>query len=113
MALRDTITKDILSIEADLENPTFAWDGETYLCVPSSTEAVNTLDKGGFSVDRILNLTVRKLNDDGSPVFADGIYPKSKEKVTFNDVTYRILTVKHDPTGAILHLMCYSALKGI
>jgi len=105
-ALTEAITKGLLKIEADLESPTFDWQGESYFCVPSSDEKLLSLERGGFGVEKVLNLVVR------SEQFANDIFPQSQDLITYRGADYTIANTKLDPTGTILRLACVSDTRG-
>lgn len=100
--LKDTILKDLLTIENDLGSPFFTWDGIDYVCAPSSDEKLLTSDteRGNFRVQRVLRLTVR------TNVFSDNVFPTSQDHIQYKLATYRVVDVKQDPTGAMLKLIC-------
>lgn len=107
MSFNTTVNSGINRIIARLANPTFTFNGEDYLCIPSSNGAVATLEDGGFSVDADLVLS--------TPValFTDGTFPVSQQTITYREKTYRIITVREDASAAIIRLFCADDSKGI
>ncbi len=107
MTLADTIKNDLLTIEADLGNQVFTWDGEDYICIPSTDERLVESDsvRGNFIVQRVLNLTVR------TNLFSDSLFPSAQDTVKYKSAIYRIVNVKQDPTGALLKLICIGTMK--
>ena len=84
MSLKDTIQADLATISTDLGDPVFTWNGEDYLCIPSSTNVDEFLGIGGFNINYARTITVN-LN-----LFTDTIYPREKDRVTFEGTEYRI-----------------------
>lgn len=107
MTLRDTINKDLARISLDLGSPVMGWNGEEYECIASSQGSTFKLEIGGYAEDSDVVFTLRK------ELFADGIYPISKQKVTFDGLTYRIENVKYDVTKAIIRLFCNNINNGV
>ena len=107
MAFKDIVNSGIGRISARLGNPLFTWNGEDYICVPSSAGEIRSLEEGGFSVDADLVLTIK------SDSFTDGNIPKSQQKLTYRNRGYRIITVKQDASTAIIRLFCQDDSRGI
>ncbi len=105
MTLSETILSGLKTIEADLGNQTFTWKGEDYICHPSGDTTDATLSDGGFDIAADKVLVVRK------ELFTNGIFPKSQEKLVFNNQSYRIEQVRNNATNSFLRLVCSSANK--
>jgi hypothetical protein len=113
MGLKFEQCRDLIQSEKDLDCPVFTWDDEDYGCLRSSSESVRDLGKGGFSLTRVLNLTVRKYDADEIPIFPNNVFPQSQQTIIFDSQPYRIDKVKHDPIGGILRLSCIEITRGI
>jgi hypothetical protein len=107
MALSDIIANNFQTIIDDLGNQTFTWSGEEYECAPSNTTSELNLESGGFSEVQTLTLTALR------SAFSDDLFPQSKDTLTFNDTTYRVLSQRKDASGALVKLVCYEPNKGI
>jgi len=107
MTLKDIINRDLQTIAADLDNPVITWNGEDYECVPSSNGILASLEDGGFAIEADFIANVRK------ELFTDDIYPKSQQKLTYNNADYRIITVRHDASSAFVRLFCNSINRGV
>ena len=107
MALSDIIKADLQTLVTDLGEQVFTWNDEDYECIPSPDSDASVLGEGGFSIEVDLNITVSK------DAFSSEIYPASQDKITFNNKTYRIITVRSDASGAFLRLLCNSANRGV
>ena len=98
-------------MEKALGNNTFTWlfDNNQYPCVASIVDYKRELDEGGFTIDKLLNMTVRQFDSFGNPVFVNGI-PQSQQKLIFTGQTFRILNVEIDNIGTgariIIHAVC-------
>jgi hypothetical protein len=113
MAIKNDITNDLLTIESELGSPFFTWKTNNYYFTPSIAEFRRELETGGYSVEKLLTATVRKLNASGSSVFTS--YPTAQDLIIYNvdSETYRIQSVKHDPTGAYFRLIAVSNTRGV
>lgn len=113
MSLRDEISADLIIIESELGSPTFTWKGGTYNFIPSISEFDRELETGGYSTNQLLAATVRKLNSSGSAIFNP--YPSPQEIITYNmdGSSFRIESIKHDPTGAFFRMIAVSTVRGI
>lgn len=107
MSLADIIKADLQLINADLGEPTITWNDEDYECIPSSNGSTSNLEEGGFSVDADLIINIRK------ELFTDEVFPQAQQKLTYNDVVYRIQTVRTDATNTFLRLVCTDINKGV
>lgn len=107
MTLKDTIIADLSVIAADMGDQVFTWNGEDYICIPSSTSKGLNLEMGGFGGEATLVLNVRK------ELFTDAVYPQSQQTLTFNSATYRIESQRQDATGAFLRLQCTDNNRGV
>lgn len=90
---------DIAAITKDMGDITITWNGEDYVCVPSSTNVEGDLGVGGFNeqVDRAV--TVAK------DLFTDEVYPKQMESLTLDSKEYRIQKVITNGNDAFLRLL--------
>lgn len=113
MSLRNDMIADLITIESDLGNPTFTWNNTTYNFIPSVTEYTKQLETGGFGVDKMLTATVRKLSANLSNVFSTYPLPEQLIIYSIDGLRYRILTIRHDPTGAYFRLIAVSEDRGI
>lgn len=111
--LRDEIVKDLIVIETDLGSPTFTWKSTNYIFTPSVAEFRRELETGGYSVEKMLTSTVRKLTSASVAIFTT--YPTPQDLIIYNidNEQYRIESIKHDPTGAYFRLIATSNTKGI
>jgi hypothetical protein len=111
--LQRTIVNDLLFIEKDMGCPTFTFNGQKYPFIPSISEFRRDLESGGFSVNKLLSSTVRILNKDGSKQFIT--LPTAQQKIVYNidGLTYRIETLKVDPTRSHFRLIAVCDARGI
>lgn len=107
MALKDIVTQDLETIATDLGDQEMTWKGETYVCIPSSAVKGLNLEMGGLGADASLVLTVAK------ELFTDDLYPASQEYLTFNNIRYRIQSVRYDPTTAFIRIFCIDDSRGV
>ncbi len=107
MTLKEIIENDLRSIASDMGNPSLEWNGEQYECLPSTNAISLSLEMGGFAVEADIIFTIRK------ELFSDGITPANQQKLTYRGVTYRILQVKEDTTGAFIRLICVDNSRGV
>lgn len=112
--IKDEIVKDLLSIEDDLGNPTFTWNGNAYVCTASAAEIERDVDTGGFQLVKILTLTVRLIDEHGNYTFPNNTIPKSQQKIVYDidQLVYRIISVKTHTTGAFVRLTCQAETRG-
>ena len=103
-------------VESDLGNPMFTWQGNNYNFIPSISEFKRELDTGGFQIVKLLTATVRKFNLDEDcnfqPIFPNG-YPTAQQIITYSldGTSYRVETIKHDPTNSYFRLIAHSTTK--
>lgn len=100
MTLKEIMQQDLGSIADDMENPTFEWNGEDYECIPSSTNVDEALGIGGFNINFARTLTVNK------ELFTDELFPKEKDRITFEDQEYRIERRINNGNNAFIRLIC-------
>ena len=118
MSLRKEIIRDLQVMENDLCNPTFTWQGNSYIFIPSITMFNRTLDTGGFQLIRLLTATVRKFNldcdDNFEAIFVNGM-PQPQQTFTYNldGTNYRVESIKGDPTDSYFRMIAHSTSKGI
>ena len=117
MSLRSEIRTDLQVLENDLGNPSFLWQGNSYVFIPSITDFSRELETGGFKLVRLMTATVRTYTvdqDNFTPVFASGL-PTAQQKITYNldGTTYRIESVKLDPTNSYFRLTAHSTTFGL
>ena len=112
--LQNEIINDLLVIERDLGSPAFTWQNASYSFIPSVSDFTRELDTGGYKIIKLLTATIRKLNEDGTPVFTNG-YPQPQQIINYvmDGTNYRIETVKQDPTGAYMRIVAHSTVKGL
>lgn len=100
MALTDFINKSLVSLEKKLNNPTFVWKGETFLCVPNTlNDSAKSVDVG-FDEDADFRLTVR-LNQ-----FTVGIYPALNDYITYQGYKLLIKKIKKPAPNAFWVYEC-------
>lgn len=109
---QQNVTVDTISIERDLAFPTYSWATLTFPCVPSAPKYIRSNDDGGFSVDRVLFLSVRIFDECGNDLY-NGQYPNSQDVITFKNTSYRIQAVDTSAMDALLLLTCVDTNKGI
>lgn len=106
-----------MSIENDLGQPTFQWSGSTYNFIPSISEFQRDLDTGGFQIVKLLTATIRKYDwyseepDSFPQLFIT--YPTAQNIITYSldNTTYRIESIKHDPTNSYMRIVAHSTTK--
>ena len=93
---------DLLTIQADLENPVFIFDSQEFpaISVSSLTEALTLDDSGGFSQEQGLVIVVRITDFDGvtPPV-------SQKDKITYKSTVYRVERVIENANSAFIKLI--------
>ncbi len=109
--LLQEIIKGYAEGETIMGSPTYIYKGETYPCIPSVTDFKRDLLDGGFRVDKLLKMTLRKYDTEDNLIYST--YPTAQEVLTYQGLNYRIETVKHDPTGAYFCIIAMSTTKGI
>jgi hypothetical protein len=110
MALPDDIAADLAELETELApdgvNPhTFSHNGIDYPCTPGSVTRGKTLGSGGFSIEADLVLFVRAILFPTEQEHA-GARPESKEKLTYNNRSYRIEDVVTPAGEPFFKLIC-------
>lgn len=113
MSLKTEIVADLITIETDVGSPTFTWNSGSYVFIPSIAEFSRELEMGGFSTNSLITATVRKLTAAGANVFVT--YPSPQQKIVYSvdGKTYRIESIRHDPTGAFFRLIAVCENRGI
>lgn len=107
MTLKEQMQLDLDDIEQDLEYQSFTWQGVDIICIASSLGETKDLEGGGFEVGADLIFTVN-LNK-----FTDGIYPLSKQYLTYRSKQYRIESVTTNTNQSFLRLFCVDRNKGV
>lgn len=115
MTLQEDIIGDLKGMEYELGQPTFQWNSSTYNFIPSITEFRRDLEVGGFQIDKLLTATVRKFDfeeDELIPLFPNGI-PTSQQKIVYSidGLTYRIDSIKIDPTNSYFRMIAHCDTK--
>lgn len=107
------ITESNLKIESDMANPTFTWNGTTYPFISSVASFERELESGGFAQVQMMTATVRRFNIDGSAVFTT--LPQAQQKIVYSvdGRTYRIISVRQDPTQSYFRITAECSFRGI
>lgn len=105
MTQAQTQIADLMGAESDLGNPVFTYNNTQYVCLPSVSQATEQLQEGGFSVDRVLSITVRQ------SLFVS--FPLLQDTLTYKGDRYRILSVNKDVLDTFLRLICVSDSRGV
>jgi hypothetical protein len=114
MAMQQDMVKDLLEMESDLGSPTFFWGATEYPCSPSISEVTRDLgDAGGFTIDKILSMTVRLQDADGNSVFDNDLLPQAQQIITYNTEPFRIVTMKVHPTKSSIRIMAVGVTRGL
>lgn len=107
MSLKSIMQADLLTIQADLENPTFIYDSYEIPCSVGSPEAALALDEAsGFTDIAAITFVVRQEDMVGitAPV-------AQRDKLTFRNIIYRVEKVTTNPNDAFIKITCTSANK--
>jgi len=117
MSLRNDIVTDLQTIEADLDNPTFEWQGNSYNFIPSITMFNRELELGGYQIVKLLTATVRLFDyseGDYTAIFSNGM-PSPQQIIYYplDNSNYRIESIKIDPTNSYMRMICHSTTKGL
>ncbi len=88
-------------MESQLGNNYFTWlvDGNNYTCVASIVDFKGDLETGGFTITKLVNITVRLLDNEGNSTFPNGT-PQSQQKIMYKGVRFRISNVSQDSVGS-------------
>ena len=113
MAMQQDMVTDLLEMESDLGSPTFFWGATEYPCSPSISEVTRDLDTGGFTIDKVLSMTVRLQDADGNSVFDNDLLPQAQQLITYNTEQFRIVTVKVHPTKSSIRIMAFGVTRGL
>lgn len=100
MSLTEIIQSDLKSIIAEKGNNTLTYKNEEYNCVASGISNAKNLEAGGYSLEQQNSFTIVKSD------FSNGIYPREQEKITYNNVKYRIVEVIHEGNDGFIRLIC-------
>lgn len=116
MSLRQEIVEDLKTIENDLGNPTFSFQGSNYNFIPSISEFKRNLETGGFQLIRLITATVRMYDycdETYTPLF--NIMPTAQNIIQYSldGTSYRIESIKLDPTNSYFRLIGHSTVKGL
>lgn len=98
--------RDLEEGEKEFGSQTFRWKGSDYLCTPSGIRTIITPQPGTPSIDRMFSMTVRQ------NLFADGVFPKAQEEITFKNEDWRILQVDTDTFDTSIRLTCVEDNRG-
>ena len=112
------ILSDTQEIQSDMGNPSFTWNGAIYQCIPNAFEYKKDLEDGGFATDLMLELTVSRYNSLNQPVFSGDQIPKPQDKLTYQNNSFRIITVMDSPVinnayGVTLKIVAVCSTRGI
>src|ERR1035437_3208299 len=91
MSLKHEIIDGIMEMEEDLEHPTFSWNSGTYNCVPSISEFQRTLESGGFTIDKLLTMTVLLIYKHNNLTFPGDVRPDTQQTIMYQGEKYRII----------------------
>lgn len=108
MSLPDEMAADLLDLEAEIP-VNFTWNGAEYPCVTGPTRKSRDLQAGGFGLDAALVLFVR------AQLFViDGVTtrPESKQRLTFEEKSWRIDEVVQVAGSPFLRLVCNDPAQG-
>lgn len=95
--ITDEIAADLLELEDEIPT-TFTWNGASYACVTGSTRRTRNLEPGGFGLEAGLVIFVR------ASLFTTR--PTSRERLTFENATWRIDDVTQVAGSPFLRLLC-------
>jgi hypothetical protein len=101
------MTKDLIAVENDLDNPVFVWNNVTYPCVPGSDTQLLKVDRG-LAIVKTLGLTVRNFNADGSFLFPNNTIPQSQDDITYQGEDFRIEEVSGNVLRCSFNMLCVS-----
>lgn len=118
MSLQHDILRDLQVIEHDLGEPTFTMNGTAYNFIPSTTDFSRENEKGGFEIVKLMTATVRLYDIDFEgnlfPLFASLPSPQfTIIKYNVDGLSYRVESIKRDPTNSYFRLVAHSTLSGI
>jgi hypothetical protein len=100
MSLPEEMAADLAELETEIPI-TFAWNGSDYPTVTGPTRRSRDLQPGGFGLEAALVLFVR------ADLFADvDARPQSKQRLTFEDQSWRIDEVTQVAGSPFLRLTC-------
>lgn len=120
MTLQQQQVLDLQEIMDECGNPTFTnFDGTSYPCKGSTTELSSPQVNGGFSLERLLTMTVPlyAATRSGGTVtlvsmFGSNPIPKSQKVIQYKGDSYRIRSVKRNVTDAYLRVIAIGTTKG-
>lgn len=108
MGLPEEMAADMLELETEL-GATFTWNGTEYPCVTGPTRRSRELQPGGFGLEEAIVIFVR------AELFViDGVTarPQSKQRLTFEDQTWRIDEVVQVAGSPFLRIVCNDPAQG-
>ncbi len=110
-ALQEFVNGGLVQTVERLGTPVFTFKGVDYDCIPSITLFRRELETGGYSTVRLLNMSVRILDENDSDIFT--VLPSPQELITHKEEQYRIISTKLDATGVYMRIMAESTNRGI
>lgn len=106
MSIQDEIQKALLEVESGLIGGVFAWKSASYPCVASAQVRSRNLDIGGWAGNAALTLVAR------ASLFG-GVYPKEKDRITYQDKAYTIQAVTLAVGEPLIKLVCTDPAVGV
>lgn len=106
MATPNIILAGQMQMESFLNNPTFAWKGELWACIPNSYIDAVKNDMAGFNSNGDFRMTVR-LNQ-----FTPNLYPDTNDIITYLGQDFIIKQIKKTPHGVFWVYICEVASIG-
>jgi hypothetical protein len=100
MAVNDFILNCVIGSEKLLQNPTFAWKGETFGCVPNTLNDTLKSGEAGFDEESDFRMTVR-LNQ-----FTPNIYPSINDYVIYLGYKLLIIGIRKPAHGVFWIYIC-------
>jgi hypothetical protein len=112
MTLQEEMVYGLTEMEADLgDGAFFTFNKVDYPAVCSVNEFKRVLDTGGFTVDKLLTISVQLQDIKGNDVF--DVLPVAQQIITYNGENFRIENTKKHPTNAVLRIMAVGTTRGI
>ena len=111
--LQKIIIHSNIEIEKDMGSPSFTWQSNTYNFISSVVEFKRELESGGFAIVKMLTATVRLMDWDGNAIFTTLPSPQQKLVYNIDGLTYRIESIRKDPTKSYFRIVAESQYKGI
>ena len=106
MSLSETIRSDLEFIESELENQTFTWENNEYICIPNTANEQRDLEIGGFQIVSDLILSVRVDQFTAS-------LPSEQDVITYFGRAFRINKVGTTALGVYIRLHCSAIYRGV